>query len=299
MKEYTYWIVDAFALEPYQGNPAAIVFDADGLADERMQTIARHLNLSETVFLCRPLADGADYRARIFTPREEIPFAGHPTVASAFAHYSRMSGESRAQVSVLRQECGIGIVPIEVAPRDGAPFLRLTAGHAAARDADVSADLVARMLGCKETDLSDLPFEICSGGLPWLVLKLRSLEASRRLAPALSLIDTVCRDRGATGITTYCDGADLDGVDLHVRSFAPTVGITEDPACGSGNIALAIHRARHERPSVSSLAFTSEQGLEVERAAILHLDVTGLATGDLTVRLGGHAVRTMEGTLLG
>jgi len=299
MKEYVYWIVDAFSLKPYRGNPAAIVFDADGLADERMQTIARHLNLSETVFLCRPLADEADYRARIFTPREEIPFAGHPTVASAFAHYSKMSGDFRAQVLVLKQECGIGIVTIAVAPRDGAPFFRLTAGHAAARDADVSADLVARMLGCNQGDLCDLPFEICSGGLPWLIVKLRSIEAARRLAPDLSLIDAVCRERGATGVTTYCDGADLDGVDLHVRSFAPTVGIIEDPACGSGNVAVAIHRARHERPTGPRLAFTSEQGLEMEREAVLHLDVSGSTTDDLKVHLAGHAVRTMEGRLLG
>lgn len=299
MKAYVYRIVDAFSLKPYRGNPAAVVFDADDIAPGQMQTIARHLNLSETVFLCRPEADGADYRARIFTPREEIPFAGHPTIAAAFAYYHRLEEDERRRVTRLVQECGIGTVPIEVEARGGAPFFTLKAGSASAKEAGVTRVLAARMLGCEEDGLSDLPMEVCSGGLPWLIVKLRSIDVSKNLVPDQSLIDEVCRARGATGVTTYCDGAGIEGVDHHVRTFAPSVGITEDPACGSGNIALAVHIARHTHVGRPAFSFTSEQGLEVEREALLHVDVTRGPSGEPVVRLGGHAVQTAEGRLLG
>lgn len=298
MKSYDYWIVDAFSLTPYGGNPAAVVFRADDVPDGRMQTIARHFNLSETVFLCAPEGAAGDYRARIFTPTSEIPFAGHPTVAAAFAHWHGLEdavpGSSR-----LVQECGIGDVGVDVEERDGEPFFRLTAGAAAWREAGITRDQAASMLGCEETDLADLPLEVCSGGLPWLIVKVASLDVCRRLAPDPSLIDEASRASGATGVTTYCDGAVLDGVDHHVRSFAPGAGIAEDPACGSGTIALAIHMARHTRADQGAFSFTGEQGLEVGRQALLHIEVDRSPTGDLAIRLGGHAVRTMEGRLLG
>jgi len=298
VNEYTYWIVDAFSRKPYHGNPAAIVFEAAAIPHEQMQRIARYLNLSETVFLCAPRSTDADYLARIFTPKKEIPFAGHPTVAAAFAHYSTRPPSSRKFVTGLAQECGIGTVDIEVELKDHEAFFRLTAGSASARDAGVSSELAARMLGCDERDLSDLPIEVCSAGLPWLIVKLGSIDVSRRLTPDQSLIDQVCRDRGATGITTYCDGADGADVQHHVRTFAPGVGIVEDPACGSGNMALAIHIARHVHPEASTLAFTCEQGLEVGRESLLHLSITRGRTGELSVRLGGHAARAMEGRLV-
>jgi len=299
MEEYVYRIVDAFSLKPYRGNPAAVIFDADDIAQGQMQTIARHLNLSETVFLCRPEAEGADYRARIFTPREEIPFAGHPTIATAFAYYSCLEEGERRRVTHLVQECGIGLVSVAVETRGGAPYFNLKAGAASAKETGVTRAQAARMLGCEEDGLSDLPMEVCSGGLPWLIVKLRSIDVSKNLAPDQSLIDEVCRALGAIGVTTYCDGGSLEDVDHHVRTFAPSVGITEDPACGSGNIALAVHMARHTHSDRSAFSFTSEQGLEVEREARLHLDVTRNPSGEPVIRLGGHAVQTAAGRLLG
>lgn len=129
-------------------------------------------------------------------------------------------------------------------------------------------------------------------------MKIASLEASKRLVPVPASIDEASRASGAVGVTTYCDGAEIEGVDHHVRSFAPGAGIAEDPACGSGNIAVAIHMARHCRANRSTFSFTSEQGLEVGREAQMHVDVSRSAVGDLAIRLGGHAVRTMEGRLL-
>jgi PhzF family phenazine biosynthesis protein len=291
-----FWQVDAFSAVPYGGNPAAIVFDADALSTEQMQTITRQFNLSETVFLCGPSdKTAADYRARIFTPGKEIPFAGHPTVAAAFAHVSwRRDGEAPA-AGTLRQECGPGVITIAVS--DG-PLFTLSANAEPTVTTALSRQQLADMLGCLSAEVEEDPAEVCSIGLPWLIARVGSLAALRAVVPNLDLIDAVCHEQHATGITVYCFEAVLDGCSLHVRTFAPGVGIREDPVCGSGNGAVAVHLARHSYRDRPAFSYQAEQGLEVHRRGILHLSVErGDEGGPLEVRLGGQAVKVMEGQL--
>ena len=143
----TFWHVDAFTVERYSGNAAAVVLGGDGLSAEQMQRIAREMNLSETVFVCRSDHPDADYRARIFTLRSEIPFAGHPTVAAAYGVVA--SGRLPPDPGLLRQECGIGLVPIEVGEEAGAPVFTMTQGRPEYRSAGVDPALAAEMLGCR------------------------------------------------------------------------------------------------------------------------------------------------------
>jgi PhzF family phenazine biosynthesis protein len=196
--------VDAFTHRPLFGNPAAVVFDADGIAAETMQKVAREMNLSETVFILKPTHPEADYRARIFSPMSELPFAGHPTVAAAHSVLARYP--DKANATLLRQECGIGIVPIEVIPTATGKLLRMTQGAPTYRATDLSRETVARLLGCAEADLADSPFEVVSTGLPWLIVELRRFEAISALNPDLGLIGagrrrTACahRRRGRRG----------------------------------------------------------------------------------------------------
>jgi PhzF family phenazine biosynthesis protein len=295
VSEHRFWQVDAFSRERYQGNPAAVVFEADGLERSEMQMIARQMNLSETVFLCRPTVAGADYRACIFTPRSELPFAGHPTVAAAHA-FASSTGVSDEGEGTLTQECGIGLVPVEVSSHDGSPLFTISMGGASRRPADVDRELAARMLGCGDEEIADSPVEVCSVGLPWMIVRCRTLVGLAGALPNLALIETVCRKAGATGVTAYCPEAEMDGCDFHVRSFAPGEGIAEDPACGSGNGAAAVHVAAHLRNGEDRFAFAAEQGLEVQRRAVLQLSVASNGESP-AVRLGGHAVTVMEGVL--
>ncbi len=295
MNEYRFWQVDAFSRHPYLGNPAAIVFAADEISDDQMQIIARQFNLSETVFLCEPTSPDADYLARIFTPTSELPFAGHPTIASAFSVYSDLSVEARERATLLRQECGVGIIPITIELLEGAPLFTLTAGEYSARDAGLGADIPARMLGVAESDISEVPAEVCSGGLPWLIIALKSLAAVSGALPDQALIAKICDERKAIGLTIYSEGAKTDGCDYHLRSFVPGLGINEDPVCGSGSIAVAIHLARHARRDEPEFSFRAEQGLEIGRRGVLHLTVDGNDGDNPCIRLGGHAAKTMEG----
>jgi len=294
MRKYPFWQIDSFSRERYLGNPAAIVFEADSLQAEEMQTIARQMNLSETVFLCTPTEDSADYRARIFTPRSELPFAGHPTIAAAYAVFK--SGRTEQAPDRLIQECGIGLVPIELS-HDQDPLFTITMGTPSRKQTNVDDSLANRMLNCSRNELAEAPIEVCSAGLPWLIVPFRSLEGLTTAIPDQVLIEKTCKEWDAVGVTAYSPEAALTGCDFHIRSFAPGEGIPEDPVCGTGNGAAAIHIAAHLHPNEQSFSYVAEQGAEIGRKGLLHLSISNNGSEHLTIQLGGHAVTVMEGEL--
>lgn len=221
--------VDAFAARPLYGNPAAVVFDADDIPTATMQKIAREMNLSETVFILKPTTSDADYRVRIFTPMNELPFAGHPTVAAAHSVLARFPEKSSA--TILHQECGIGIVPVEVIRSESGTLLRMTQGIPEYRSTDLSRNTVAKMLGCAEEDLGDHPFEVVSTGVQWLVVELSRFSAISALNPDFSLITQQCKALKAVGVNVFVERSGMDGPRIRVRTLAPGEGVPEDPAC--------------------------------------------------------------------
>ena len=296
MATYQFWQIDAFSRELYQGNAAAVVFDADPLSAREMQVIARQMNLSETVFLCTPTDPTADYRARIFTPRSELPFAGHPTLATAHAWYHARDLAS-APPPELRQECGIGIVHVAVTGTPAEPSFTIAMAAPHARALPIDPPALARMLGCPEQALAPWPFESCSVGLPWMVVALSDLAALTDLRPDQQLIERCCREHAVVGLSAYALAAARPGRDLHVRSFAPGEGVPEDPVCGSGNGAVALHVARHPRATEEEFAYTAEQGLEMGYDGEVQVTVRRDDQGEPSIRIGGAAVTVMRGEL--
>ena len=287
--------VDAFSNRPLYGNTAAVVFDADDLSAETMQKIAREMNLSETVFILEPTDPEADYRVRIFTPMNELPFAGHPTVAAAHSLLARHP--AKANATLLRQECGIGIVPVEVLPTaTGGKLLRMTQGAPVYRNAALSREVVARMLGCTEADLALSPFEVVSTGVPWLVVELARFDAISRLNPDQGLIARECKALRAAGLTVFVERGEGCPVRIRVRTFAPGEGVPEDPVCGSGNGSVTAFIARHKHPSQVSGCYVAEQGIEIGRDGEIH--ASWHRDGDaLRVRIGGEAAVVASGKL--
>jgi PhzF family phenazine biosynthesis protein len=286
--------VDAFTNRPLFGNPAAVVFDADEVSGETMQQIAREMNLSETVFILKPTTPQADYRARIFTPMNELPFAGHPTVAAAHAVLGRYP--DKANATLLRQECGIGIVPVEVLPSAAGKQLRMTQAAPQYRDAGLSRETVAKMLGCAEADLAGGPFEVVSTGVPWLIVELSRLQTISSLNPDQALIARECKALRAAGLTVFVERGDGGPVRIRVRTFAPGEGVAEDPVCGSGNGAVTAFIARHKHPNDASGQYIAEQGIEIGRDGEVHAswDRDGDA---VRVRIGGEAAVVASGQL--
>jgi PhzF family phenazine biosynthesis protein len=270
--------VDVFTAEAFRGNPVAVVFGADGLADEEMQTIASWMNLSETAFIQR--STRADYRLRIFTPRYELPFAGHPTVGSA--HAIREADGSLGTRDSLVQECGAGLVPIAVDAR-GDILARVPTPKILATKID------ARELRAAVGDYDWSDPLVIDVGPKWMVARLESYDALYDLSPDVPRLTDVSRETDTTGINAYA----LDSSNrVHVRSFAPAAGVVEDPVCGSGNAAVGAHVRATGLDAVVGGEYVAHQGRALGRDGEVRVRLNGV-----DVYIGGSCVTAIDGQI--
>lgn len=290
MKIRPFLQLDVFTARPYYGNPLAVIVEAADLDTAAMQHIANWTNLSETIFLLPPTVPQADYRVRIFTPRSELPFAGHPSVGAAWSAIA--AGKVPAAKRELVQECAAGLLPVR-AEGDGdtrmihvrAPKPQLQAA------APELLDEVARALGARPVAA---PRNIRSGPW-WLVCDLGEAAAVRGLAPDLDRITEVSRRIGAIGISVFgreaAAGAPHDAR-YAVRAFCPGDGIAEDPVTGSAQACIGGYLHASEAPA--GLRYRASQGRELGRDGVVEVNVG--ADGEVTI--GGQCVRCVEGTIL-
>lgn len=273
--------VDVFSDIALSGNAAAVVFGAEGFSDATLQAIARETNLSETVFILAPQS-GGDYRARIFTTRREIPFAGHPTLAATHA-YAQMSEFS---AGLLKQECGAGIISVTGSLQQREWFVALPQSRITSTSLDSGE--TAQLFGLDKTAAVSGPVEIAAAGVPWLMLELVDTSALAMVKPDFSKIAAATRVLGAVGITIWSRNPET-GIDARLRTFAPAEGIYEDPVCGSCAGALA---ALLLRESTKPQILTFEQGIEIGRKGTMTVRKQkdgGLVLGGIcTTVLKGH-----------
>jgi PhzF family phenazine biosynthesis protein len=277
--------VDVFTDRPFVGNPVAVVLDGDGLDAPAMQRIAAWTNLSETTFVLRPTAPGADYRVRIFTPRSELPFAGHPTIGTAHAVLEAGVIPPKAE---LRQECAAGLLRLDV---EGAGVGRRIAVEVPPATLEpLPAEVVGEVERALGAPLAG-DAHLVAIGPRWLTLRLADAGAVRRLAPDMAAVAAVSRALGATGITVFAltDAGDHRAV---VRSFAPGDGIPEDPVCGSGNAAVGAWLQRAGAPLGER--YVASQGRELGRDGFVNVRIDA-ASG--RVWIGGAAVTCVDGVL--
>jgi PhzF family phenazine biosynthesis protein len=281
--------VDVFTTRPFFGNPVAVVLEGDGLDAGAMQHIAAWTNLSETTFVLRPTAAGADYRVRIFTPRAELPFAGHPTVGTA--HAVLEAGVVAAKPE-LRQECGAGVLRLVVEGNGTARRIAVEAPPPALEPlaADATAE-VERALGARLAP--DTAGQLVAIGPRWLTVMLADAAAVRTLAPDMTAVAAVSRKLRATGITVFAP----EGTGQHqvvVRSFAPADGIPEDPVCGSGNAAVGAWLQHTGRAVGDGGRYVASQGRELGRDGYVGVRIDAATR---RVWIGGAAVTCVDGTL--
>jgi PhzF family phenazine biosynthesis protein len=268
--------VDVFTSRPFFGNPVAVVIDAEDLDTATMQRIAGWTNLSETTFLLK--SDKADYRVRIFTPRRELPFAGHPTLGTA--HAAIASGIATPKGGRLRQECGAGVLELAV---EG-PVLSVKAPPARIEE----MTLVGSGFGVPLAPATRL-LKVDVGPV-WLVGEMTDAGALAALKPDLTALAEWTSSLCATGVTVFAPSGEADCA-FHVRSFAPAHGVPEDPVCGSGNIGVAAY-LRHFRRAPAR--YVARQGMQLGRDGRVAMRVSGEE-----IWLGGEAVTCVEGTLRG
>jgi PhzF family phenazine biosynthesis protein len=266
--------VDVFSTEPLKGNPVAVVHDADGVDDEEMRRFAHWTNLSETTFLLRPTDPAADYRLRIFTPSEELPFAGHPTIGSAHAWLE--AGGVPQRGDELVQECGAGLLRIRRGERlafAAPPLLR----DGPVSDAERAKILAA--LALEDDDVVDLSWG--DNGPGWVVALLRDADAVLAVRPDWSSFGGL--DIGVVG--PYPSGAECA---VEARAFCPSIGVVEDPVTGSLNASIGQWLAGDRLPT----AYVASQGTALGRRGRVHVE----KDGD-TVWVGGDAATTIKGTV--
>jgi len=268
--------VDVFSGTPYLGNALAVVIDGEGLSTEDMQRIARWTNLSETTFLLPPGSPEADYRVRIFTPGQELPFAGHPTLGSAHA-WLEAGGEPRAKGTVV-QECGAGLVTVRITD-DGLAF----EAPPLIRSGPVEEELLGRVAAALGVERGDIvAAEWAASGPHWIGVLLRDAEQVLALRPG-----TVPQDVGVIG--PYPEGSECA---FEVRAFFPQNGATvEDPVTGSLNAALAqwlLRTGRARAPYVAS------QGTAIGRRGRVHVS----ADDEGRVWVGGAVTTCVTGGLI-
>jgi trans-2,3-dihydro-3-hydroxyanthranilate isomerase len=276
--DFRYVVADVFTDTPLAGNQVAVFTDARELREDQLQRLAREINFSETAFVYSPEEDG-HARIRIFTPRAELPFAGHPTLGTAFVLAAPL------QLAEIRLETGAGTVPVTLTRDDAGAivFGRMTQPIPTVEPYDREEELLD-VLGVEG---SDLPVELYDNGMRHVYVALPSEEAVVSLRPDLGRLADL---PPVLGINTFAGSGDR----WKTRMFAPAGGVPEDPATGSAAGPLAVHLARHGR-----IAFGDEieisQGAEIARPSTLYARADGSADEVTRVEVGGSAVVVARG----
>jgi trans-2,3-dihydro-3-hydroxyanthranilate isomerase len=289
--------LDVFTARRFAGNPLAIVLEAGGLGDAAMQAIAGEFNLSETVFVLPPDDPAHRARYRIFTPKEEVAFAGHPTVGTAVL-LGRIEGGSTARDMVL--EANIGPVPCHVEPGgEGGQATFVLPALPAEAGTPPTTEALAAALGLDAGDIGFGPFapSCFSAGIGFTFTPLKSLDAVRRVKPDLGRFASALTAPAHRAVFVFCQETAERGHDFHARMFAPAYGVPEDPATGSAAAAFAGVLARFAGLEDGSHKFAIEQGYEMGRPSLIKLALTLAGSALKTGAVGGGAVIVSEGTI--
>jgi trans-2,3-dihydro-3-hydroxyanthranilate isomerase len=299
-----FYQADVFTNMPFGGNPVAVVPDTVGLGDLEFQQIAREMNLSETVFVLPAGESGASVRLRIFTPTQEIPFAGHPVLGTFYVLGKLGRFPLREPVTRICYECNIGTFPVELHVRDG-DIRRVVMSQPKPQflgRVEAIKDLfeLARSLGLPKNQITGLafPVEVVSTGLPVMIVPVRSLTAVRSIVPDVTAIKDLCGRFGANGIMVFTTVTVEVLSTVHTRMFAPPIGIPEDPATGSASGALGAYLVHNGVVDVApTTEIIAEQGYEIDRPSRILVQVESDDDAIQEVKVGGQAVMVVEGTL--
>jgi PhzF family phenazine biosynthesis protein len=290
MMPLRYLQMDVFADRPGAGNPLGAVLDGERFDPARMQAFAAWTNLSETIFLLPPTTPAADYRVRIFTPRQELPFAGHPSVGAAWAAYE--AGLVAPDKHQLVQECAAGLLPVRVDAIGDVRFPNVRAPRARRIG---GAELAPALVAAAASNMTPggLAPALWDNGPRWWLLELADAESVRRLRPDHAAIAALTTATGAVGLAVHAPDPRA-GFHLAVRAFCPADAIPEDPVTGSAQAAIAASLAEAGRLPGQDGRYIGSQGREIGRdgRVRVHVDSEG------EVWIGGAVQPVIRGTLV-
>ena len=291
MGRLAFSIVDVFAEEKYAGNQLAVVRYGKDLVDVEMQKIARETNYSETTFIITDKKHDEGYDVRIFTPKEEVPFAGHPALGTAYVIRQEII---RKPVDKVLLNLKVGQIPVTFGS-DEILWMRQkepTFGRT------FEADEISRILSIETEAIDDrFPIETVSTGLPFMIVPLRKLEIVKKCSVVKDLYFDLIKDTEAKSILVFSPETYNAENSLNVRVFVDYFGIPEDPATGSANGCLAAYLVKHRYFETEQLKIRVEQGYEVGRPSLLYLNAD-FRGGTINVSVGGKVIPIVKGEFL-
>jgi trans-2,3-dihydro-3-hydroxyanthranilate isomerase len=288
MKNPVFYIVDVFAERKYEGNQLAVFYNASDFSSRMMQSIAREMNFSETTFILSGKEHDGSYDVRIFTPFEEVPFAGHPILGTA--HVIR--------TEILKTPCEklclnlkAGKIPVTFEENGMSWMQQLEPEFGSILD----AGQIAEVLGLGDSDLDGrFPAEEVSTGLPFIIVPLRTINALKRARINREKLSRLIENTKAKMIFIFCPETHETGNHVSCRMFGDDFGITEDPATGSANGCLAGYLVRHRYFGRPEICIRSEQGYEIGRPSLLYLKASE-KEGRILILVGGKSVIVAKG----
>lgn len=308
MRNLPFYIVDVFAEEKYAGNQLAVIRGAGALSDSEMHRIAKEMNYSETTFILSDEPRDGGYDVRIFTPEDELPFAGHPTLGTAFIIQQEIL---REQVSEVRLNLKAGQIPVTFMYNDDRTDIlemkQLPPVFGKVYDAEPIAEIL--QIDPQMID-SRYPIQEVSTGLPALIVPLKNLSAVQQCRVHRERLETLVQNHDAAkSLLVFAAETVQPGNDLHVRVFVDLLGIPEDPATGSANGCLTGYLVKHRYFDQPAFAVRVEQGYEIGRPSILilrggkvndgtHPENDAAGKDSIDVFVGGHVIMTAKGELV-
>jgi trans-2,3-dihydro-3-hydroxyanthranilate isomerase len=295
MDKRPFYIIDVFAEQKYAGNQLAVFRYGSRYSDTEMQKLAKEMNYSETTFIMTDEERDGGYDVRIFTPEHEIPFAGHPTLGTAYVVQREIV---RSPVERVNLNLGVGQIPIRFTYSGPEPAEMWMRQVPPAFGETFDAGPVAEALTLRLEDIdSRFPIQSVSTGLPFMIVPLRDLQALKRASVRRTeYLELIARTE-AKATLLFCPEATDSANNISVRVFADYYGVPEDPATGSANGCLAGYLVRHSYFGTDHIDIRSEQGHQVGRPSLLLLRAQAKKT-DIEVKVGGRAIMVATGELV-
>jgi trans-2,3-dihydro-3-hydroxyanthranilate isomerase len=292
MGKMPFYIVDVFAEEKYAGNQLAVFRSDNALGDNEMQRIAREMNFSETVFILSETQRDGGFDVRIFTPGEEVPFAGHPTLGTAHIIRTEIL---RRNVGAIKLNLKAGQIPVSFNDNAIQGTICWMRQIEPVFGETINAKIIAPILNLNQSDIDNrFPVEEVSTGLPHILVPLSSLDSLKRATINKDKYFKFIKQRWAKPVLIFCAEPHNPQNDISVRMFAECFGIPEDPATGSGNGCLAGYLVRHRYWGKDEIDIRSEQGYEIGRPSLLFLRATE-KNGKISISVGGKAITVANG----
>lgn len=299
---YNYYIADVFTQQMFNGAQIAVFPKASGLSDRQMAMLAAELNLSETVFVLPPESEKSSHRMRIFSPRREIDFAGHPIIATAFVLASCGEIALQQPYTTLALQQNTGIIKTNVSGENGKPtFVQFTQKVASTVDRFAPTDQeLASFLGIKHTEIDSKKYlpRLVSCGFPYLVVPVFNYETVRKARFNFEAwSQSVAPQTAAQEILLFSSKSPHQDSDFHLRLLGPNIGAKEDPPVGSTLPAFAAYLCSHGHVRKGTYTFAVDRGDDNSRRSVLHLEMDHKGEALTTIRVGGSAVMVAEGTI--